>query len=568
MRNVPIVAALCLALLLAGAARALAGRQRHAMAPAEFAGAGETGSTLGQLNSFALGLLLGGLRGPLVMALWSSSESQKSDRDLQDFDTRVELIRLLQPQFDSVHLYQIWNKAYNVSVAMANLASKYAAILDAVDYGEKVLAERPANIDLETQLGEVFNNKLGGSQESDYYRMRIHEETQADERVMKITFPATREAEFRQAALGVGVSPRRLQIRRTDSPLERVVALRESAAERVRAVFGGEDVTFQLMAGREIGARGVSGPVRMEPMLDADGALLPHLTRPRRQIPANAEPETYLDGSRAQFLVRFEPFPEGMSPHALAYNHFMKARVLQNHAGQRHVQHSEQYVDANPARALRDWAFSSFEEGRLLEAEAFGREVTPPGDSGELQAELERELADLPPDTAPASPELLRQAVMRYERSLAVGGEALASLEEHVEQYPQDYSTFGSNIGRLSQLQPLIRADLLYARLLSGDVPDRKAAALEAERLYLEANSRMLDFLMRHHTPLQMLPPGVRNTQELVGQPAWVKWDVLDRLRQARDAQPELFEHTRTLDEYDGFFDRIRGRLQQLRAIA
>src|SRR5688572_1073295 len=430
--NLAIIVALCLALLLAGATRALAERQRREMAPAALAGAGESGSTLGQLNSFALGLLLGGLRGPLVMALWSSSESQKSDRDLEDFDTRVELIRLLQPQFDSVYLYQIWNKAYNVSVAMANLASKYAAILDAVDYGEKVLAERPANIDLETQLGEVFNNKLGGSQESDYYRMRIHEETQADERVMKITFPATREAEFRQAALAVGVSPRRVQIRRTDSPQEWVAALRQSAAERVRARFGGDNVEYQLMAGREIGARGVSGPVRMEPMLDEAGMLLPHLTRPRRDTPVDAVPGTYLDGSRAQFLARFQPFPEGLSPHALAYNHFMKARVLQEHAGQRHVQHWQQYVEANPARALRDWALSAFEEGRLLEAEAFGHAVTAPGDSGELQAMLEREVADLPPDAAPASPELLRQAMLRYERSLSIGGEALARLEEHV----------------------------------------------------------------------------------------------------------------------------------------
>jgi hypothetical protein len=35
-------------------------------------------SSFGNMDSFALALLLGGLRGPLVMFLWVSSESQKN----------------------------------------------------------------------------------------------------------------------------------------------------------------------------------------------------------------------------------------------------------------------------------------------------------------------------------------------------------------------------------------------------------------------------------------------------------------------------------------------------------
>jgi energy-coupling factor transporter ATP-binding protein EcfA2 len=65
-------------------------------------------------------VVLGGLRGPLVMILWTSSEGQKAERELEDFDTKVEWIRLLQPEFDSVHIFQVWNKAYNISVQMAS----------------------------------------------------------------------------------------------------------------------------------------------------------------------------------------------------------------------------------------------------------------------------------------------------------------------------------------------------------------------------------------------------------------------------------------------------------------
>src|SRR3712207_6046297 len=71
-----------------------------------------TDTSTKQFDSYTLGLLLGGLRGPLVMTLWSSSENQKGERNLEYINTKIELIRLLQPEFDSVHLFQIWNKAY------------------------------------------------------------------------------------------------------------------------------------------------------------------------------------------------------------------------------------------------------------------------------------------------------------------------------------------------------------------------------------------------------------------------------------------------------------------------
>jgi hypothetical protein len=245
----------------------------------------------------------------------------------------------------------------------------------------------------------------------------------------------------------------------------------------------------------------------------------------------------------------------------------MKAWVLQNHAGQRHVMRSQTSIDADPGRALRDWAFSAFEEGRLLEAEAFGLTPEAPGDDGRLQARLELEAAAVPPDARPASPELLRQAMQRYERSISTGAAALEWVERHIETYPQEFSTFGNTLGRLRDLQSLVRADLLYDRLIAGDVPDRAAARREAQRLYLEAHRGMLDFIMRHHTPDEVLPPGVSNNQELLAQPIWVKWDVLERMRRERGTAA-IFDHVRTLTEFDGYFERISRRLSLLRAQA
>jgi hypothetical protein len=564
--NLPIILLLSLSLVAAGATRGFAQQRRLAMVPEALAVGKAAGTgNIGQLNSFALGLLLGGLRGPLVMVLWSSSEGQRNQRDFEDFDTKVELIRLLQPQFDSVHLYQIWNKAYNVSVERANLASKYAAILDALDYGQRVIRERPANIDLETYLGEIYNNKLGGSYEADYFKLRIHEETQADQPVVKITFSIGREAEFAEASRHAGVSPRLLLVRRTEDPTKLMAAVRLDVAERLRARFSGEDVVYEQLSPRQVGARGVSGPLRLEPMLDERGNLLPSLTTPTRLPPPGREEGTYLDGSSAQFLREFAPFPEGVSPHALAYNHFMNGYVLQTYGGQRHVQYSAVSVAANPGRALRSWAFSAYEEGRLLEAEAFDRNVSPPGNDEFRQAELEREVADVGLDAEPTSTELLHQAIHRYERSAKVSAAARQWLQEHLEQYPESSSVFGSNIDRLRGLEPLLRADVLYLRLLLGETDSPAAARREAERLYMEAGSAMIDFLLQHHTPAERLAPWAR-IEDLQWLPLDQKWEIIQVLRHERDMGERVADFVRTINEFEGYFDRIESRLSSLRA--
>src|SRR3954453_13041999 len=113
-------------------------------------------SRVSNLDSFSLALLLGGLRGPLVMFLWTNSENQKTERDLESFDTQVELIRLLQPEFDSVHLFQMWNKAYNVSVQYASLANKYASVLDALQYGHRIDRSNPNNINILNAIGGLY----------------------------------------------------------------------------------------------------------------------------------------------------------------------------------------------------------------------------------------------------------------------------------------------------------------------------------------------------------------------------------------------------------------------------
>lgn len=169
-----LVVALICAVLATGVVQSLAQQQRQRLLKGN---AAQTGSSLANMDSFALALLLGGLRGPLVMFLWMQSENAKSSRDLEGVETQIEWIRLLQPEFDTVHLFQIWNKAYNLSAQVASWPGKYLVILDAIDYINTIDRQRPDNVNMVSAMGGIYNDKLAGSAEKAYYDRRVREDT-------------------------------------------------------------------------------------------------------------------------------------------------------------------------------------------------------------------------------------------------------------------------------------------------------------------------------------------------------------------------------------------------------
>lgn len=331
--RIGIVAVLLAALALNGVTRVAADHMR-----ATNTSIPGSQTELSQMNSFALALLLGGLRGPLVMILWSSSETQKADKDLEDFDTKVEWIRLLQPEFDTVHLFQIWNKAYNISVQMASLANKYTAILDALDYAQRVDDQRPSNINILTAVAQVYFDKLGNSNEKEYYRERIRNESKPHELKQKLARndPAWRRLEFDPILDDKGnILPQDLK------------------------------------------------PVRARPS----------------DLPAGSDWE---DGSALQYLKAFEPFPYGVSPLALAYNYHKRAQVLQTVDHQRHAQLSDMVIDSRPALDLKGWGEEEWERGRRAEIRALmGPGRTIPTERNDLElvaADVPANAKDLLPE--------------------------------------------------------------------------------------------------------------------------------------------------------------------------
>jgi hypothetical protein len=302
----PTAVILIVSLILAGILRQFAATEQLSFSKTR--GRAESRSTFGNMDSFALALLLGGLRGPLVMFLWASSESQKIDRNLEDFDTKVEWIRLLQPEFDTVHIYQIWNKAYNVSAMMASPANKYSIIMEALDYAHSVDAERPGDVNILNSTANVLGGKLGSTNlaEFPFYSRQFRAESLT---------PANREK------------------------------------------FYGHVMRLDKWK-----------PLLTDANMIRPDLLEPNHPRPA-DVSRNAE---WNDGSELQYLGALAPFPYGLSPTAMSYNYAKRAEVAMNAEGQKPLQMSEMVVDSRPGIQLKAWMEDESHMGREQESAAFG----------------------------------------------------------------------------------------------------------------------------------------------------------------------------------------------------
>jgi hypothetical protein len=497
MRNVVLPLALVAALLLAGATRQLAQYQHHRLGqrpglPANAAGP----SRLTNLNSFSLALLLGGLRGPLVMFLWTSSENQKNEKNLEDIDTKIEMIRLLQPEFDSVHLFQIWNKAYNLSVQMASLANKYATVLDALDYAHRVDRQRPDNLNISTAIASLYGDKFGNSAEKSYYTERISAETLP---WVQLGFPALRQQEFLQAAAKLALGLRAEDLLTDPASGQLAASLKPIVADQLRQSFAGQDVRYELRSRRGQSDAADTGqrPTHHPEMLDRDGHLLPSLVRPdgRHPRPAHVPPdELWNDGSELQYLKKFDAppwggFPYGLSPYPLAYNYYKRAQVLQRTTGQKHLQFDVRVIETRPAVALRRWSEEELTAARRLELEAFA-----------LDGEVAREAMEMPTASLWADklalPALLPEAIFRCQRSAALVDEALVEYENQ-RVAPGD--VFDAHRDLLAALKPLAQADGLYLQALRASPSERQALLKQATEVYQRAINGWYLMLLKYY---------------------------------------------------------------------
>jgi hypothetical protein len=451
-RRWTIVVVMIASLVLAGAARQWATTARQAASenplfPLGTAGEGADQASLANMDSYALGLLLGGLRGPLVMFLWSTSESQKSSHNLEDFNTKIEWIRLLQPEFDTVHLYQIWNKAYNVSVQMANLPEKFGAILDAIDYADSVDRQRPDDINIIFTLASVFGNKLGDSHESGYYVQRVRQDTSAPRRQTLVTLPDSKLNDFMSAAHAAGMDQPNAAAESNDTSQTVTIKIDGAIADTLRPKFDSPDVVFRDLPMPKSSNVGNVQRDRMNQMLDESGNILPRFLQPTHPRPADwPQGQIWYDGSQLQFLTEYQPFRYGLTPHAIAFNYYKQAQALQSLAHEETLQTSNFVVDSRPALQLKFWGVEESETARRAELRLFGIDDTVD------KTKLETTLLATDPDQVPASlpssfadPAAGPRALEAYAMASRVFRDSAAELQDHLRRFPRNHDTFMSH---------------------------------------------------------------------------------------------------------------------------
>ncbi len=433
---------------------------------------------LSNLNSFSLALLLGGLRGPLVMLLWTSSETQKQQKELQDFDSKVELIRLLQPEFDSVHIFQIWNKAYNISVQMANKANKYLTILDALQYAYNVNAQHHDDLNILSQVGQIFFDKLGNSAEKEFYIDRVRRESFVDVVVM---VPAGRVEELDAILFRAALEPARREVLVAQAKKEGRFTINKLTADAIRPLLHGEGVSYGPSTPVVFNA--TNHRIRLDPLLDLDGNFLPDKVTPKTprpaDLPAGAD---WNDGSEMQYLKRFEPFPYGVPPMAIGVNYYKQCQVIRDTTHQKHLQLSDLVVDNRPAINTKLWGETEWTAGRKAERRAFGQQ---PKDE-----KLENELptAMLSPTTAISGIDAAREAIYHYRLAVKIADMAQQEFVRHVRRFPAAEGGFRSHRETMEGMRSMCLADAAYleAMLLPAGA-EREERLKEAVKDYTDS---------------------------------------------------------------------------------
>jgi len=480
LARMTIVAVLIASLALTAFTRQWAVDRRRAAQGVHFISRAASGSSpnrqLSAMPSYATALLLGGLRGPLVMTLWMQIESQKQQNNLQDIDTMIEWTRLLQSEFDTVHLFQIWNKAYNISVKMASLADKYSVIIDAVDYANRVDSERPDDINIFLQTAMVYGEKLGNSQEKVYYRGRVRHESQT---LIRVTFPPEREADFRAAAKALGWNEDESPLGHERKSGKTFVRLAKVLTDQLHKTFSGPDVGFAAeVLAPDTGER----RIRLAPFLDENGYILP-------QYLVQRYPGQPYTGADLQPLEPYQPFPYGLSTVALGYNYYKRAQLLQANWGVKSLQTGQMVVDSRPALSLKMWAMEEWERGRRAEMRLLKKTV-----SGSTEpVELEKPSLELLPSTPTTDQAAFAVADYSYRTAVQLFADAYNEYDRACKANPGNANTWLVHVDDCVSGHEMMQADLAYIRSFHGTNQERLSALRDARQHYLQA---ILDYQM------------------------------------------------------------------------
>jgi hypothetical protein len=137
---------------------------------------GQSETELRDLPTQAVTLILGGFRGPYVIWLWMNVEEEKTKRIHFNLIDRYTKIAALQADYPAVWVFHIWNLAWNVPVQFQSPEIRYQWIRTAIEFGSEGYRRNPHDAQIMAEIGRVYSEKFGRSQEAAYYRRRVKED--------------------------------------------------------------------------------------------------------------------------------------------------------------------------------------------------------------------------------------------------------------------------------------------------------------------------------------------------------------------------------------------------------
>lgn len=127
-----------------------------------------------ELTGAALRLSLTGSRGLVLCALWADATEKKRKQEWNELELRINQITKIQPHLIKPWLFQSWNLAYNVSHDCEQVRDKYYYIVRGIQLLADGERQNRNNPDLRFELGHMYKDKLGISDQSDMLRALFH----------------------------------------------------------------------------------------------------------------------------------------------------------------------------------------------------------------------------------------------------------------------------------------------------------------------------------------------------------------------------------------------------------
>lgn len=131
---------------------------------------GET--SLGNVDpsSSTMNLVLLGFRGVATYALWDAALDQRDQKQWAQLRATTDSILLLQPHYIKVWDFQGWNLAYNVSAEWDNVPDRYYWVKEGGKFYMRGVDRNARNPDLPFRTGILLGQKVGRSDEWDFFR--------------------------------------------------------------------------------------------------------------------------------------------------------------------------------------------------------------------------------------------------------------------------------------------------------------------------------------------------------------------------------------------------------------